>query len=258
MKGYALITGASKGIGKSIANLLAQQGYNVLLIARAENELEQLAVSIRSVYKVDARYLAIDLSEAGATERVVNWFNALSVPLSILINNAGYGVFGRFDQNKLTEQMNMLNVNINAVVELTYKLLPVLKQQQQAYILNLSSTAAYQAMPGFALYAASKTFILNYSRALAFELKDTPVSVTCLCPGPTDTNFASRAGMDNLAELAEKFNMQPDEVARIGLKAMFNKKAEVIPGFLNKMGATGARHLNKSLIEGISARLYKL
>ncbi|TSJ40270.1 SDR family oxidoreductase [Mucilaginibacter corticis] len=258
MKGYALITGASKGIGRSIANLLAQQGYNVLLVARSGDELEQLAASITTQYKVDARYLAVDLSEAGAADQVVNWFNALSVPLSILINNAGYGVFGRFDENKLAEQMNMLSVNINAVVELTYKLLPVLKEQQQVYILNLASTAAYQAMPGFALYAASKTFILNYSRALAFELKGTSVSVTCLCPGPTDTNFANRAGMDNLAELAEKFNMQPDEVARVGLKALFNKKAEVIPGFLNKLGAAGARHLNKGLIEGISARLYKL
>jgi short-subunit dehydrogenase len=258
MKEYALITGASKGIGKSIANLLAKQGYNVLLIARSADELEQLASSIASHYRVDARYLAIDLSEAGAVGQVVNWVNGLSVSLSILINNAGYGIFGRFDENKLPEQMNMLSLNIDTVVELTYQLLPVLKQQHKAYILNVASTAAYQAMPGFALYAASKTFILNYSRALNYELKGTPVSVSCLCPGPTDTNFAHRAGMDELAELADKFNMQPDEVAQIGLKAMFNNKAEVIPGFLNKLGAAGARHLAKSLIEGISARLYKM
>ena len=120
----------------------------------------------------------------------------------------------------------------------------------------MASTAAYQAVPTLAVYAATKAFVLSFSRALRIELKDV-VSVSCLCPGPTDTGFAHRAGMDAIADLAEKFNMQPGEVAKIGLEGMFNKKAEIIPGLLNKLSAIGSRHLNKALIERIASGLYK-
>jgi len=149
----------------------------------------------------------------------------------------------------------MLQLNINAVAELTYYLLPQLKKQP-SYILNVSSTAAYQAVPTLAAYAASKAFVLSFSRALRIELKDT-ISVSCLCPGPTDTGFAHRAGMDAIAELAEKFNMRPAEVAKIGVEGMFKRKPEIVPGFLNKVSAIGARHINKALIERIAAGLYK-
>jgi short-subunit dehydrogenase len=150
----------------------------------------------------------------------------------------------------------MLQLNINALVELTYLLLPILKQQPQSYILNVSSTAAYQAVPTLALYAASKAFVLSFSRALRYELRETTTSVSCLCPGPTDTGFAHRAGMDALAELADKFNMSPQEVAEAGIDGLFDKHAEIIPGLLNRLSAIGARHLNKSLIERITGRLY--
>jgi len=258
MENYALITGASKGIGKALAQLLAQQGCNLLLVARSETALQELAASIEAEYKVKAQYLAIDLSETGAAKAVAEWSLGLSVPLSILINNAGYGLWGHFDQLGLPEQMNMLSLNINAVVELTHLLLPALKTQQQSYILNVASTAAYQAVPTLALYSASKAFILSYSRAIRYELKDTPISVSCLCPGPTDTGFVQRAGMDAIAHIADKFNMSPQKVAEIGLKGMFNKKAEIITGFLNKVSAFGARHLSKALVEKVSAGLYKL
>jgi hypothetical protein len=258
MENYALITGASKGIGKALAQLLAQQGYNLLLVARSPTELHQLAASIQTEYKVKVQYLATDLSESGAAKAVADWSRILSVPLSILINNAGYGLWGHFDQLGLPEQMNMLSLNINAVVELTHLLLPVLKTQQQSYILNVASTAAYQSVPTLALYSASKAFILSYSRAIRYELKDTPISVSCLCPGPTDTGFVQRAGMDAIAHIADKFNMSPQKVAEIGLNGMFNKKAEIITGFLNKVSAFGARHLSKALVEKVSAGLYKL
>jgi uncharacterized protein len=257
MKEYALITGASKGIGRSVALQLAALGYNLLLTARSELELQQLAVLIKKDNNVNVDYLAIDLSEAGAASKLSGWCKELAIPVSILINNAGLGVWGNFEELDLQEQIKMLNLNINALVELTYFLLPVLKKQNVAFILNVASTAAYQAVPTLALYSASKAFVLLFSRALRYELIDTNVSVSCLCPGPTDTGFAHRAGMDALAELAAKFNMQPNEVAKIGLKGMFNKKAEIIPGFLNKLSATGARHLNKSLIERITNNLYK-
>jgi uncharacterized protein len=258
MENYALITGASKGIGKSIALLLAQKGYSLLLVARSQTELQQLSASIQQEYKVKAQYLAIDLSVPGAAKQVAEWYTGLAVPLSVLVNNAGYGLWGHFDQLGLADQMNMLNLNINAVVELTHYLLPALKSQQQSYILNVASTAAYQAVPTLALYSASKAFILSYSRAIRYELKDTHVSVSCLCPGPTDTGFVVRAGMDAIAHIAEKFNMPPLKVAEIGLKGMFNKKPEIITGFLNRAIAFGSRHFSKALVEKVSAGLYKV
>lgn len=257
MKEYALITGASKGIGKSMALLLAQKGYNLLLVARSEAELQKLSVHLKSTYHVEVHYFLADLSDAGSAMRIADWYTGLSVPVSILINNAGYGIWGNFDELNLADQMHMIRVNIDAVVALSHYLLPALKLQKQAYILNVSSTAAYQAVPTLAVYAASKSFVLAFSRALRYELKDTTVSVNCLCPGPTDTGFAHRAGMDALAELAAKFNMTPDEVARIGIRGMFGKKAEIVPGFLNKLSAAAARHSPKAFIERITAGLYK-
>ncbi len=249
MDQYALVTGASKGIGRAISVLLSQKGYKLILVARSQADLKQFAAELPG----GALYFAIDLSENGAAKKVAGFCKDLAV--SILVNNAGYGLWGNFDESDIAQQANMLQVNINAVVELTGYLLPQLKQQD-AYILNVSSTAAYQAVPTLAVYAATKAFVLSFSRALRIELKDS-VSVSCLCPGPTDTGFAHRAGMDALADIAEKFNMQPAEVAKIGVDGMFKKKAEIIPGFLNKVSAIGARHINKALIERISAGLYK-
>jgi uncharacterized protein len=257
MNEYALVTGASKGIGQSIALQLAGSGYNLLLTSRSETELQQLAELITKDHKVNVYYLALDLSNNGAASKLYDWCKNLMVPVSVLINNAGFGAWGNFEELELEGQMKMLNLNINAMVELTHFSLPALSKQKQAYILNVSSTAAYQAVPTLALYSASKAFVLSFSRALRYELIDTNISVSCLCPGPTDTGFAHRAGMDALADLAVKFNMPANEVAQIGLKGMFRKKAEIVPGFLNKVSALGSRHISKSIIERITAGLYK-
>jgi short-subunit dehydrogenase len=255
---YALVTGASKGIGREIVLQLVERGYHVLLVARSEQELSQLALEIEEKYKVNAFYFSADLSKPGAAKEVADWGNGKTTSLSVLVNNAGYGMWGSFETLDLTAQMEMLQLNINAVLELTHHLLPGLKAQQQSYILNVASTAAYQAMPTMALYAASKSFILSYSRAITYELKDTSVSVSCLSPGPTATGFGSRAGLDAFAELADKFNMPAALVAQIGLKGLFKKKPEIIAGFLNKVSAFGANLLPKGIVERISANLYRL
>ncbi|WPU93393.1 SDR family oxidoreductase [Mucilaginibacter sabulilitoris] len=257
MNTYALITGASKGIGRSIAMLLAKKGYPVLLVARAEDELKALAQEITALYKVQANWLAVDLSTNDAAQKVRQWSTENSYPVSILVNNAGYGIWGNFESVDINGQLNMICLNINALIKLTHLFISELKQQPQAYILNVCSTAAYQAVPTLAVYSATKAFVLSFSRALRYELKDSTVSVSCLSPGPTDTGFAHRAGLDALADLAAKFNMQPAEVAALGLKGMFNKKAEIIPGFLNKLSVGAARHLPKALIEKIGGDLYK-
>jgi uncharacterized protein len=255
---YALITGASKGIGRSLAFALAREKYNLLLVARSEDVLKELK-ELLSKYSVDVHYLAIDLSLPDSSELIRKWYSDKKINISILVNNAGYGLWGNFDKLSLSNQNNMLQLNIFAVVNLTYEILPLLKANPKSYILNVASTAAYQAVPTLSLYAASKAFVLLFSRGLKFELKDTGVSVTCLCPGPTSTGFIKRAGMAGgiIEERAEKFSMDPDKVAEIALAGMFRGKAEVIPGIANKIGAMFASLAPKKLTEKITANLYK-
>ncbi|MNX83363.1 putative oxidoreductase [compost metagenome] len=152
----------------------------------------------------------------------------------------------------------MMQLNMNVVVELSHLLIPILSQEKQAYILNISSTAAYQAVPTLAVYSATKAFVLCFTRALRFELAQTSISVTCFSPGPVDTGFAARAGLNPFNKMAEKFNMQPDEVAKMAVKAMFSKKSEVIPGFTNIISVYANRVLPKAFIEKTAAGIYKI
>ncbi|MDO3626788.1 SDR family oxidoreductase [Mucilaginibacter sp. BT774] len=256
MNKYALITGASSGIGRSFALQLAQEGYHVMLTARSGPNLKDLAEYIRSNYKVGTNILALDLSKVNAAARIKQWCEELDIAPSILINNAGFGLWGDFPELDLEEQVNMHRLNTEALIRLTHTMLPLLAKNEKSYILNVSSTAAYQAVPTLSIYAASKAFVLSFSRALCYELKQTGISVSCLCPGPTDTGFAKRAGLDALADLAEKFNMSPDDVAAAGLKGLFKGKAEIVPGALNKISATVVRHAPKKIIERLAAGLY--
>ena len=257
MKNYALVTGASNGIGREIALQLAQLGYSLLLVARNNVELSKFAAAIEKDYKVKALWLAVDLSTRNGPKQVADWCGKESFKIEILVNNAGYGLWGDFDTLDLETQLNMIDLNITAQVALTSLLLPILKQTQQAYILNVASTAAYQAIPTLAVYAATKSFVLSFSRALRYELKGSHISVSCLSPGPTDTGFSQRAGLDALKDLAEKFNMSPAAVAKIALKGLFNKKAEIVPGFLNNAGAKLVSFVPKGFIEKMISKLYK-
>jgi short-subunit dehydrogenase len=258
MKNYALVTGASKGIGREIALQLAQLGYPLLLVSRNDAELSLLAASVERDYKVKALWLAVDLSTNNGAQQVASWCESESFKIGILINNAGYGLWGNFDTLDLEAQLNMISLNVMAQVALTSLLLPLLKQAEQGYILNVASTSAYQAVPTLAVYAATKSFMLSFSRALSYELKDSPVSVSCLSPGPTDTDFTHRAGLDALKDLADKFNMSPTVVAKIALKGMFKKKVEIVPGFLNAAGAKLVVFVPKRFIEKTIGKLYKV
>ena len=256
MNKYALVTGASSGIGKSFALQLAQKGYHVMLTARSKPNLKDLAEYIRLNYKVGANVLALDLAKVNAAGQIKQWCAELDIAPSILINNAGFGLWGDFPALDLEEQVNMHRLNTEALIRLTHTMLPLLAKNEKSYILNVSSTAAYQAVPTLSIYAASKAFVLSFSRALCYELKQTGISVSCLCPGPTDTGFAKRAGLDALADLAEKFNMSPDDVAAAGLKGLFKGKAEIVPGALKKISATVVRYAPKKIIERLAAGLY--
>ncbi|HSY61496.1 MAG TPA: SDR family NAD(P)-dependent oxidoreductase, partial [Cytophaga sp.] len=188
---YALVTGASKGIGKSIAEALAAKGKNLLLISRSEEALKELSQSIYKRYHIQVDYLAIDLSDPTSTERILSWLASKQYSVDVLVNNAGYGLWGKFHERSIASHNEMLQLNMLTVVQLTYALIPELKRHSKSYILNVASTAAYQAVPTLSLYAASKSFVLLFTRGIRLELKATGVSVSCLCPGPTSTDFVT-------------------------------------------------------------------
>ena len=256
---YALITGGSKGIGKAIAMQLASRKYDILLVARNEKDLQTTAAEISALYQINVKYLSVDLSNTAAAETVFQWCKTENFTVQILVNNAGYGIAGRFENAALSEHLNMLQVNIISLVSLTHQFIPLLKMQEQSYLLNVASSSAYQSTPGIALYAASKALVLNFSRSLSIELADTPVSVTCVCPGGTDTTFVQRARVGQKAlKLADKVNMQPKEVAAIAVKGMFAGKTEVVTGGLNKLGVFLAWLLPKKLIEKSAGKIYEI
>ena len=256
---YALITGASKGIGRAISQELASRGINVLLVARDYLLLEELANSLKAAHQIEAHYLALDLATTDAVSKLNQWIETNNYSINILVNNAGYGLSGPFTDYPIAEHKAMMQVNMTVPVELTAALIPQLKNNQPSYILNIVSSAAYQSVPGLSTYAASKAFMLSFSRGLRYELRKKGISVTAVSPGSTDTGFATRAkvGAKGL-KAAEKVNMTPEAVATIAVKAMFNKKAEVITGFINQLGAFLVWLFPKKLAEKTAAGIYEL
>jgi len=256
----AIVTGSSKGIGKAIATGLALRGYDLLLIARSEDLLKALSEELSATYHVSCNYLRLDLSDPVSADIIVNTVREKNYPVEVLVNNAGYAVWGEFENLNLEDQRKMMFVNLDLMVSLTHRLLPVLKKSKKSFILNVSSSSAYQAVPTLAVYCSSKAFILQFSRSLRYELRNSGVKVSCLVPGPTETEFMDAAGMisPEMKKRAARFNMKAGEVAEIAIQGLMKDKAEIIPGFLNRLQAQMVRLVPKSLTEKIAAGLYKV
>ena len=255
----ALITGASKGIGKAIAEELAKRKIDVLLVARSGDLLKQLAGSLSADYSVKTDYLVTDLTEPDAAEKIFKWCTEKKYPVNMLINNAGYGLSGGFENYSLQDHLDVMKVNMSVTVELCHLFLPSLKLQPQSYILNIASHAAFQAVPGLNVYSASKAFLRSFSRGLRYELRKTNVSVTVIYPGSTDTDFARRANVGPTAQKAAKrFNMAPGKVASIAINAMFARKSETTAGIINKIGKFFVWLLPKKLSEKTAATIYDI
>ncbi len=253
---YAVITGASSGIGTELASLLAERGYNLVLAARSEEKLQNIAQAIQAKYGVKALICKVDLAKAEGPQALLDFCTTHQLSIEILVNNAGYGVWGAFEKCSLQEQQEMLRLNNESLMSLCY-LFHLKLTQNKGYILNVASTAAFQAVPKMAAYAATKSFVLSLSRALYHEWKG-QVSVTALCPGPTKTGFVARAGMNaTIDKFFEKMGMEASDVARLGVHAMFKRKPEVIAGFSNKMGVWLGNILPKSAVEAVAAMLFK-
>lgn len=253
----ALITGASKGIGKAIAEELAKRKTDVLLIARSEDLLKETAASLSSTYGIKADYLTIDLSKEGAAKKIFDWCAEKNYSIHILINNAGYGLSGHFEDHSLEEHIGVMQVNMNVIVELCFYFLPMLREHDKSYILNITSTTSFQAVPGLNIYAASKAFLQSFSRGFRYELRNTNVSVTVACPGSTDTDFANRAKVgDKVLKAAKTFNMAPADVAEAAITAMYSKKAETTIGTLNKINKFLVWLVPKKLSERVAGNIY--
>ncbi|MEO5584957.1 MAG: SDR family NAD(P)-dependent oxidoreductase [Flavobacteriales bacterium] len=255
-RGYALITGASQGLGAALALELAKQGFGVLLVARSEDALHKVASEAAALNGGRARTFTADLFAPGAAGRIVDRVQQLDLPLSCIVNNAGQGLWGLFETLPVEEQLRMMRLNMDVPVELTHRLLPALQRAKRAYVLNISSMTAYTPMATFAVYAASKSFVRIWSRSLRIELEKGPVKVTAVCPGSIITGFTQRAGMMAMDDLARKFGTGPEPVATAAVRAMLKGKAEVVPGLLNRITATVQGLLPTGVNERLASGIY--
>ena len=256
---YALITGASKGIGKEIALQLAKKNIHLILIARSENELKEISIYLTKTYKIHVDYLALDLSILENIPLLYNWVEEKKYIVKYLINNAGYGISGKFEDTNLASYNNMMHLNMQQLVMLTYLFLPNLKKlHSKAYIMNIASAAAYQAVPGLTVYAATKAFVLSFSRGLSAELEGTNVCVCAISPGGTNTHFAERANVHSsyAIKMGKKLNMEASMVAKLAIESMFKEKKENIIGWVNKLGAFLAWLLPKKIVENSTKKIY--
>lgn len=233
----ALITGASTGIGREFAYLCAHAGYDVVLTARSEARLEELAAEVRQRTGRRAFPVSIDLADPAAPREVYKQAAALDVVIEVLINNAGFGLLGRFWELDEAEQMQMIQLNMGALTHLTRLFLPDFVARRRGYILNVASTAAFQPGPLMSVYYASKAYVVSFSEALHNEARDHGVKVTCLCPGPTKTEFDKRSGASGTKLFKDGNLMSALSVAQLGWDALQAGKPLVIAGGLNALMA---------------------
>lgn len=229
----ALVTGASGGIGLELARLLARDGYNLVLVARGEDKLTQIAQELTTKHNVTVRVIVKDLSQPDAPQQIFDELQCEAIAVDVLVNNAGFGLYGAFSETDLSDELQMMQVNMVALTHLTKLLLPAMIERRRGKILNVASTAALQPGPLMAVYYATKAYVLSFSQALNNELEGSGVSMTALCPGPTTSGFQSRASMES-SRLMQGDMMDARTVAAIGYRALMRRQPAVIPGATNK------------------------
>jgi len=234
MSKTALITGASGGIGYELALLLARDGFDCILVARSRDKLDELAARLESEFRVKTLVVARDLSKPTAVDEIYEEVSAASMSIDLLVNNAGFPVYGRFVDTDWQTELDMLQVNVVALTALTKLFVRGMVERRNGRILNLASTAAFVPGPLMAVYYASKAYVLSFSQALANELQGTGVTVTALAPGPTRTGFQKRGVMED-SRLVRGQIADAKSVAAAGYRGMMRGKTIVIPGFSNKL-----------------------
>ncbi len=243
-KGRVLITGASGGIGLELARCFARGRYDLVLVARREDELNKVRDELQTRHKITAQVLAADLSEPDAPKNILQVL--AETPIDILVNNAGFGDFGPFAQCDEEKMLNELAVNITSLTHLTRLFLPPMLKRKHGRILNVASTAAFLPGPLMSVYYASKAYVLSFSEAITNELEGSGVTVTCLCPGPSPTGFQERAEMKS-SKLVDATMMDAATVARAGYRACLRGQAVVIPGHMNAIATFATRFMSREL-----------
>ena len=244
----ALVTGASSGIGWELARALAEDGHDLVLVSRNGPRLEKLARDLESAGNVRVRALARDLSDPAAPASIAKELATAGVAIEVLVNNAGFGVYGPFAETSGDQELDMIRLNVTAVTDLTKLFLPGMLERRRGRILNVASTAAFQPGPLMAVYYATKAYVLSFSEALANELQGSGVTVTALCPGPTITNFQKRARMERTRLFSSPLSMEARSVARAGLSGMKRGRRVVIPGIGNKLLVQSVRFSPRRLV----------
>jgi short-subunit dehydrogenase len=239
----ALITGATTGIGYELADLMAADGHSLILFAQNGPRLEERARDLEKRHKVRCAVIVRDLANPNATQDIFVEVQRQNFEISILVNNAGFGVYGAFADTKLDDELRMMRVNMDAVVQLTKAFLPAMLGRRSGRILNVASTASFQGGPGLNLYCATKAFVHSFTCALAVELEGSGVTATSLCPGGTATEFQKRAGMEHSRLFTGRF-LRPTtarSVAETGYRAMLKGKPFVVTGWHNKLMVFASR-----------------
>jgi len=253
--GLALITGASAGIGEALARRIAREGRPVALVARAADRLEKLAAEIRQQHRVDAHVLPADLTKPGAVRELAEEIGRRALVVDWLVNNAGFGTVGRFDTLPVERELEEIGLNVMALVELTGRFLPAMVARRRGAVVNISSLASFLPGPYSATYSATKAFVTSFSEAIAAELKDTGVSVLCVCPGFTRTEFQERAAVDtsNVPKMAW---MSAEEVADQAVRAV-GKQTVLVNGTLNAVTATAVKFVPRGILNRIASTMMR-
>jgi len=255
----ALITGASSGIGREMARMLAAREHDLVLVGRSTDRLEELAEELTERHRVAVHCLSIDLAERGSALRVLGFTRGKGLEVAVLINNAGVGLYGEHTDLDPDELERMLQLNVVSLCGFCRRFGEEMKRRKRGRILNIASTAAYQPTPYFAAYGASKSFVLHFSEALAKELEEYGVTVSCLSPGPTDTGFfraIDERGTTN-ACFGKKDRCSAKKVAAIGIEMRFEGRLSRIVGAGNYLRALSGRFASRAMVANVSKRMMK-
>lgn len=250
---WALVTGASSGLGVDFARELADRDMNLILVARRKEKLAEVREQLIEDYEVEVEILPRDLSARDAPRKLFEELKNRGLEIEVLINNAGFGLYGKFQDQELDHLQDMIDLNVRTLTGLTHLVLPEMLERGSGYILQVASNGAYQPTPGYAVYSATKSFVLSFGEALNYELKGSPVSVTVVSPGPTATEFhqVSGQGRDNL--YLRLLTMESETVAEIGINAMLKGKPSVVPGWLNAVMAWISQRVPRRLAAAAAA-----
>ena len=254
----ALVTGASSGIGASIAAKLASRGFSLILVARREERLRSLATDLSSEHGVDVDVIACDLGDESERDRLQSELGGRGRAVEVLVNNAGFGHQADFATSPRERMVEMVRLNVEAVVDLTSRFITPMVERGRGSVINIASLGAFQPLPGSAVYGASKAFVLSFSEAIRTELRGSGVTVTAVCPGPVRTEFMEVADVPGVEDRTPGIVwMSAEDIAHQAVEGAANDKRVVVPGMLNRAGALAGQHSPRALALPLIGRIWR-